>query len=188
MDALCWPHRAATRPLHHRFNQSKNITALSTLLSAVCCVFLSFSFSPLCFSERFAWETSCQLLCKNFFQLVPVPEVCVWVCVRETEPLIFTAQFRPQWTSEEALRPSDPSENMTWEERKSWWGEKMYHKKRLFKLFQSCQTWKPRNKVFTTWGTVDLRSQMTSLKVKNNYFMSLFGNKYLYNSVIVISL
>ncbi len=84
-------HRAATRPLHHQFNQSKTITALSTLLSAVCFVFLSFSFPcPLCFSERFAWETSCQLLCKNFFQLVPVPEVCGYVCasVRETEPLI----------------------------------------------------------------------------------------------------
>lgn len=106
MDALCWPHRASTRPLHHRFNQSKTITTLSTLLSAVCFVFLSFSFSrPLCFSERFAWETSCQLLCKNLFQLVPVPEVCVYVCVSVCECVL---ERRSPWFSQLSSDLSEP--------------------------------------------------------------------------------
>lgn len=70
------------------------------------------------------------------------------VCVRQTEPLIFTALFRPQWTSEEALRPSDPTENMTWEHEGGRVGEEIrYVIKRLFKLFQSWQPWKPHNKV-----------------------------------------
>lgn len=87
IDALRWPHRPQ-QPLHHQFQPVRN----RRLYPLFC---LCFSHShPLCFAERFAWETLVSFHVRISSSLFQFQRVRMCACVREMGTLDFHSSLQ----------------------------------------------------------------------------------------------